>query len=299
MEDDIVSEEDLLVRHRKEKKNLQAQVQKIKHSVPKGDKKRKKEATDEIAKLEEDLKKKHEEELAKLVASSNEKESVEEVGKGISKLTTDGDDNEPTEEVRKISKAQKRRDKKAAEEKERERRLKEQELENLHGDRHLESEKLRQILEDMDLCVHEIPSDGNCLYNAICHQLALKNIQTCNYSTLRTQTANYMLSHENDFLPFMTTKNSDSLCTSEEYQKICKDIATTPAWGGQIEIMALSHVLQVPINVIQAEGEPVKVGQEYDKDEIILTYHRHAFGLGEHYNSVKPLAEADNPSDSF
>uniref|UniRef100_A0A0L8I910 OTU domain-containing protein n=1 Tax=Octopus bimaculoides TaxID=37653 RepID=A0A0L8I910_OCTBM len=109
MEDDIVTEEDLLVRHRKEKKNLQAQIQKIKHSVPKGDKKRKKEATDEIAKLEGDLKKKHDEESAKLVASLNEKESVQEVGKGISKLTTDDNDNGPTEEVRKISKAQKRR----------------------------------------------------------------------------------------------------------------------------------------------------------------------------------------------
>ncbi|GAB1599575.1 Hypothetical predicted protein [Argonauta hians] len=301
-EGDILTEEELLLKHRKEKKNLQAQIQKLKHAVPKGDKKRKKEAAEEISRLEEELRGRQEQEMATVVAATSARECVEEVDKGMANLLTSGDDQteqqQPTQEIRKISKAQKRRDKKAAEEKERERRLKEEEVANLSGDRHREGERLRAILEQLGLCLHEIPSDGNCLYNAICHQLTLKNIQTTDYSALRCKTANYMLCHEDDFLPFMTNNNADSPCTHEQYQKICKDIATTPAWGGQIEIMALSHVLQVPIKVIQAEGEPVKVGQDYNNEELILTYHRHAFGLGEHYNSVKPLVEPD-PADTF
>ena len=45
-----------------------------------------------------------------------------------------------------ISKAQKRRDKKAALEKEREERIAEAEIENLTGARHVESEQLAQIV---------------------------------------------------------------------------------------------------------------------------------------------------------
>ena len=58
-----------------------------------------------------------------------------------------------------------------------------------------------------------------------------------------------------------------------------------------MEITALSKGLERPIEVIQAEGPLVQVGQDEFKDQspIILTYHRHYYGLGEHYNSVKPV----------
>lgn len=51
----------------------------------------------------------------------------------------------------------------------------------------------------------------------------------------------------------------------------------------------MSHVLKRPIEVIQAKGPVIIVGEEY-KDKgfcpVTLTYHRHMYGLGEHYNSV-------------
>lgn len=51
----------------------------------------------------------------------------------------------------------------------------------------------------------------------------------------------------------------------------------------------MSHVLKRPLEVIQAKGPVVLAGAEY-KDNglppITLTYHRHMYGLGEHYNSV-------------
>ena len=43
-----------------------AQIQKLKHSVSKGEKKKKKEITEQIAQLEADLDKKHEQELKEL-----------------------------------------------------------------------------------------------------------------------------------------------------------------------------------------------------------------------------------------
>jgi len=54
-----------------------------------------------------------------------------------------------------------------------------------------------------------------------------------------------------------------------------------------LQLQALSEGLSCPIEVLQAEGAPVVLGEQFKpKPSITLTYHRHAFGLGEHYNSV-------------
>ncbi|KAI5736195.1 hypothetical protein M8J76_013418 [Diaphorina citri] len=60
-------QEILLQRHRKEKKELQAKVQILKKS--KGDKKKKKEVTEQIAQLESELNDRHTKELAELNAT--------------------------------------------------------------------------------------------------------------------------------------------------------------------------------------------------------------------------------------
>lgn len=60
-----------------------------------------------------------------------------------------------------VTKAQKRREKKVDQAKERERMIEEQEKANLEGVRHLETQKIKQALAKMSLTFHEIPSDGN------------------------------------------------------------------------------------------------------------------------------------------
>lgn len=60
------------------------------------------------------------------------------------------------------------------------------------------------------------------------------------------------------------------------------------------QLRALSHVLKCCIEIIQATGPSVLVGEEYqDKKQAILTFHRHMYGLGEHYNSTKPILEEE------
>ena len=51
-----MDKEDLLKKHRLEKKQLQVEIQAIKKSVPKGDRKRDKEAKKQIQELENSLK---------------------------------------------------------------------------------------------------------------------------------------------------------------------------------------------------------------------------------------------------
>jgi OTU domain-containing protein 6 len=54
-----------------------------------------------------------------------------------------------------------------------------------------------------------------------------------------------------------------------------------------VELRALTQFLQQPIEVIQAEGPSVLIGDEFAKHKLVITYHRHYYGLGEHYNSTK------------
>lgn len=63
-------------------------------------------------------------------------------------------------------------DKKAAQEKERESRIAEAEVQNLQGVRHQEGLKLAQNLAQQQLQIKEISSDGHCMYRAIEDQLA-------------------------------------------------------------------------------------------------------------------------------
>ncbi|KAK7124957.1 hypothetical protein R3I94_019124 [Phoxinus phoxinus] len=292
--EEVETAEDMLTKQqRKEKKDLQAKIQTMKNAVPKNDKKRRKQLTEDIAKLETELDQKHENELKHLQNSS----SVEEVSNALESvsLANNEEKTDPSKPNR-TSKAQKKRDKKAALEKEREVRIAEAEVENLTGSRHQEGLKLRQKLVEKHLQIREISSDGHCMYRAVEDQLTERST-TLSLKELRAQTAQYMRSHADDFLPFLTDPNSGDMYTADEFEKYCNDVADTAAWGGQLELKALSQVLQLPIEVIQAESPSIIIGEEYDKPPITLIYMRHAYGLGEHYNSVEPLKDLANEEE--
>ncbi|XP_071078333.1 deubiquitinase OTUD6B isoform X2 [Desmodus rotundus] len=225
--EELDEEEQLVKRHRKEKKELQAKIQGMKNAVPKNDKKRRKQLTEDVAKLEAEMEKKHKEELEQLKPTSKEsKRDFDAVN--ISNLVLE---NQPP----RISRAQKRRDKKAALEKEQKERIAEAELENLHGARHVEGEKLAQILAARRLEMRQVPSDGHCMYRAVEDQLQERG-SPLTVAALRSQTAEYMQSHVDDFLPFLTNPNTGDMYTREEFGKYCDDIVNTAAWGGQLEI---------------------------------------------------------------
>ncbi|KAF7650801.1 hypothetical protein LDENG_00120500 [Lucifuga dentata] len=290
-------EELLAKQHRKEKKDLQAKIQSMKNAVPKNDKKRRKQMTEEIAKLEAELSQKHEEELRQLKSTASTQ--VDQLINGVETLKVEGGEQEEVKQPR-VTKAQKRRDKKATQEKERESRIAEAEVQNLLGVRHQEGLKLAQKLAQQQLQIKEIPSDGHCMYRAIEDQLAQRSVPglTISVKELRSRTAEHMRSHADDFLPFLTNTNTGDMYTTDEFEKYCSDVEHTSAWGGQLELRALTQVLHLPVEVIQSDSPTIKIGEEYDKDPIILIYMRHAYGLGEHYNSVEWLKEPANIEDS-
>ena len=92
---------------------------------------------------------------------------------------------------------------------------------------------------------------------------------------------------------------TDQMLTNSEFDEYCKNMAETKAWGGQIELRAISDILGRKIEVLQAEGPPVIIGENLDNEtaSIILTYHKHYLGLGEHYNSTKVRVLSEDEKD--
>ncbi|XP_056644415.1 deubiquitinase OTUD6B [Diorhabda carinulata] len=290
---DIITEEELLKKHKLEKKELQAKIQSLKKSIPKGDKKKKKEITEEIAKLELELDQKHNKELSENNFSTEP----------LNSSTENGEENEIVEDQEvdtvanntRVSRAQKRRNKKEFEAKEREKRILEQAEKNKEGPRHLEINAIKQALKPMNLKLHNIPADGNCLYLAVNHQLQVTGRPTRSVNDLRKLTAEFMRKNKDDFLPFMCNELDESEVVSEEqFENYCRDVATTKLWGGQLELRALSNILTCPIKVIQAAGPPTVQGEQFKAPQLILTYHRYLYRLGEHYNSTIPIADDED-----
>jgi len=294
---DLDPKELLLKTHRKEKKDLQAKIQVLKKTASKGDKKKKKDVAEEIASLEAELVLKHKNELSNFDESTPKLENNEVCTNGETK-DEQNDSEEETELTsssgQRVSKAQKRRDKKAAKEKERLKEIEIQEEENKHGSRNREAEKIKSILNSRKLIIKEIPSNGDCMFEGLVHQLSLVNVKITG-KQLRNKATDEIRANSQEYLPFLSNCQGDMM-NENEFNKYCDDMENTSAWGGQVELRALSQALKVAIEVVQADGPSIIVGQEFAKHDegregqLILTYHRHAYGLGEHYNSVVGMA---------
>ncbi|GFS84277.1 deubiquitinase OTUD6B [Nephila pilipes] len=370
--EDSFTRDDLLAQQKIEKKELMAKTQKMKHSIPKGDKRKKKEVTSEITQMFADMDLKHEEQLRNFEVKSSSAvppSSIEELdetchmqrssevdskyinGKEISEQiscnvvddlpstssqnfsraqecktknkkkncptvedvleetfhnpdspcfnpksvkdteqnsSTDNPENLPTTSSQKLTRAEKRRIKKREKEKEREKAISEQEVDNLVGHRYIETTAILKKLAERQLNLYEIPSDGNCLYKAIEHQLIIWNIEKeISVKSLRELTSKYLLSHGEDFMPFIIDPHTGENMTTEGYATYCRDIVENNPWGGHIEVQALSEIFGKPIEIFKEESNII-VGNESKSPKLMISYHRFIYGLGAHYNSVIP-----------
>lgn len=285
-----IEQEDIAQRHRREKRLLQNRIQSLKKSSGKSDKKKKREIDELISRLESDLEQTHIKELhlSRPHINGEEPKDVQQENQTS---------NDPQQRV---SKAQRRRDKKAAEESARDKLIAEQEKANRNGPRIVEMNKIKETLKSKDVTVYMIPSNGDCLYSAVSHQLTATLRPKMTVDELRKVTADHIRNNKNDFAPFLCNLDSGDMLSEEQFQKYCDDVMNTNAWGGQVELQALSAVLECPIHIVQSTLPSVIVqGEEFASkgEPLILTYHRHMFGLGEHYNSTQKIISNGEGSD--
>ncbi|KAH7930819.1 cysteine proteinase [Leucogyrophana mollusca] len=179
---------------------------------------------------------------------------------------------------------------------------------------------IRRTCDELGVQLHEINPDGHCLFSAVADQLAILNIlpsSQANYVTVRTAASTYIFTHPDDFLPFLPCPGGEDgvgatdntgLMTPRQFEQYCVTIRDTGAWGGEPEILALSRAYQVPIHVVQGGVPPVVVhnpvgapqaGNERDAKVVRISFHRRMYGLGEHYNSLRPKSGFTQVTDKI
>jgi len=293
----------MVQRHKREAKILKEQVKRLG-----------KKGKDEAAMLESELKTRQAAELASLAPTGGSSGGAEAIALADSlysaTLNVEGDDAAPKKE-KKLTKAQQRRQKQAQKDAEREARIAAENAELGETERMVEEKALKKILAPLGLGVRDIPPDGHCLYRSIEDQLnnlpengaaAVLTAAGCedelSFMALRQIAAEHMRKNADHFKHFVgdgdltTTENGDASTVDADtaFDMYCSEIENTAAWGGHVEIEALSRALKSHIQVFSAGMAAVDVGQEFKEQggpTLQLCYLRHAYGLGEHYNSVK------------
>ncbi|KWU46966.1 OTU-domain-containing protein [Rhodotorula sp. JG-1b] len=145
----------------------------------------------------------------------------------------------------------------------------------------------------LHLHIKEIEPDGHCMYSAIADQanfLKLSQPEKETYQTTRKHAADYMRTHPDDFLPFLPSEEDpENMMGPDEFRRYCDTVEKTAEWGGEPEIRALSLYYKAPIIVVQAGTDMVEHGSDFPRERaMLISYHRKMYGLGEHYNSLRP-----------
>lgn len=205
-------------------------------------------------------------------------------------ITNDKDKEEKTEEEKgpKLSKSQRRKRNQQLKEEARRKEI-EEEVAQMADPKAVENTLFANKLDPEKKTIHEIMADGHCLYRAIEHQIAITTPKkTCGHLELRKSAADYLLDHFGDFCGFVTDNNGNPILEESEYKQYCAQITGTSdiVWGGHVEIQAISHAIQRKITVHSAEGSPLSMGDDDTLPTLHISYHRHWYTLGEHYNSV-------------
>ncbi|KAJ9474680.1 OTU domain-containing protein 2 [Pseudozyma hubeiensis] len=210
---------------------------------------------------------------------------------------------------KKPSRQQQRKDRKAAEAAE-VRRQAEEEVKlgsNKPDEAALERQGITAMCSALGVKMHEITPDGHCLYAAVADQLNLRRPHNAptDYKSARTAAAREMRTHPDTYKPFISdsdehmagiiNKEAGTLDSDQAQERYfldyCDAVEKTGVWGGQPEILALSRAFGAQINVVMAGRPVLKVGEgEYEEDgkALLISYHRKMYGLGEHYNSLRP-----------
>lgn len=313
--------DELQARHRKEQRDLQSQITQKKKSASK---KSRKGVNDECARLEADLKQKQEAEIAARIGSDGDGAGFDDPSRSSETPGLDDDllariagdvplanqtqslsihddeqDAEAGPQQRKPNRQKARLARRAAEQAAVTAQAVD-EAASLPDLRKRERAKLTEEFGKRDLEEKAVAANGHCMYSAIADQIRQlgfgldpssedpsvdaegddKELRNEDYKTVRRVAADYIEKNSNDFVPFL----------EEPLQDYVDKIRDTGEWGGQLELLALAKTYNLKIHVLQGEGrvEEIDSGEVKPRGEAWLAYYRHGFGLGEHYNSLRP-----------
>ena len=279
----------IVKRHRQEEQTLRAEAKQKLFAVPKSDKAGRLKAEEARDAALAAMQERHARELGEDPSVAAAADGVGAMGVSSSAASGGGGGGGSGgggKGGKKKSKAQKREEA----EKARDKRIADHHAGAGPSERDIEIAKLTEQLKPKGLALHEIPADGHCLYRSLAHQLQLGGDAGCDFQQCRREIAAHMRTHANDFVPFLAESGATDL---EAY---CAVVEGSNEWGGQLEITALAHARRATVTVYSADAPPLTTGEEYAAAGgpiIELAYHRHYYGLGEHYNAIVRTAAVD------
>lgn len=270
---------------RQEIKRMRSEIMALKKSVAKGDKRAKKDVQAQVDGLEAQL-------ATRQAALAADRTAEQDAGAAAFEPEPAADDDgaeppAPTAvyvEAAK-SKAQAKREKRAAATSGRAAALR---AARPTGPDHsaLEQAQLRPVLAAQALAIHPMEPDGHCLFNAVAHQLGVVLGQPSTFRDMRRAAADYILAHADRYAAFLGEEEGSAGIPS-----YCEQVRSTSLWGGHLELDALAKALDVTILVVQAEGPALRFGEGRPGKPLQLCFQRHAYSLGEHYDSLVSVAQ--------
>lgn len=290
--------EELIQRHKKESKDLIATITGLKKQATK---KTRKSVLSKCQELEENLQRRHKEELQQFdnvksdlvndsasIEDDNQEITTEELlaQLSLSEKQPEIKQEAPAPTTQQPKKRNRQKERLAKRQAEIDRIKHEASIEaaNSIDYRKIEIESMDQLLALHHLKLFEIKPDGHCLFASIQDQLAQRHEIEKSVQELRDLAAEYIDKNRNDFVPFLF---DESTCEIKDIDEYLKELTTTAMWGSDMEILALSKTFNCPISVYIAGASTLKINPEGEGKELKLGYYKHSYGLGEHYNSLR------------
>lgn len=312
------AQEELLARHRKERKDLTNQITSLKKQASK---KTRKQVNAKCTELEQELDTRHKSELAKLNGVAFEHSDSEEITPAqlLAQLSLDQD---PVQSVCKTDELQQREPElqgKKRRNRQKERlakrdaevaRIKQQAMEEAAEQPNLkdiEQNSLDKVCVVLNLKQFDIQPDGHCLFNSILDQLRLRHqtnndieydynfpeeytgtkyVSEMDVYSLRSLSSSFIRENRDDFIPYLFDENTMTVKDLDEYTKTME---TTAQWGGEVEILALSKVFNSTISILMSGRSTYRINEDAKNPELKIVYYKHSYTLGEHYNSLHDL----------
>ncbi|KIW11432.1 hypothetical protein PV08_10732 [Exophiala spinifera] len=290
--------EELLAKHRKEKRDLQARITQKKKNATK---KTRKGVNDECERLERELAESQQAELDALEPKDDQLDLT------VDDLTLDepvtedapADESEEAQTALEVSNGpptggqprqrkpnrQKARLARRAAEQEAQAVAAAAEAQNMPDRREQEIAAMKTQMDARSLVETMIRPDGHCLFSACAHSMPSEQVAKSGprqepYQNVRYAAAEFMAAHPDDFAAFM----------EEPLDSYVARIRDTAEWGGELELQAIARAYNININVLRADGRVEKISSgstKSDDSDVWLAYYQHSFGLGEHYNALR------------
>ncbi|CAI5759977.1 unnamed protein product [Candida verbasci] len=289
-----ISRDDIILRHKKEQKDLQNTVTGLKKQASK---KTRKSVNSKCEQLQQELDRKHKEELTQFDGIESNEESeltpeqllaqldLKEVENDKPKAGLQSQDSIPK---KKRNRAKEKLEKRKAEI-EAMKKEASLEAENSIDYRQIEIDSFNQLLKLNNLTLFEIKPDGHCLFASIQDQLQTRLNIAHSIQELRDISANYILDNRDEFIPFLFDEETMQIKDVEEY---CKELRETALWGSDMEILALAKFFNVAVYIFMAGASTIKINQCSEDKILNIGYFKHSYGLGEHYNSLRDSVES-------